>query len=87
MPLWQQLLACLLMAAVLFLFLPGVRQSLRESREAKNPDWKGALIPIGLVILFIIFLVALVRSPTPTSSPVYSDDTLISTRSAVHIFY
>ena len=61
MPVWQQLLACLMMVAIVFLFWPGIKQSMRESKEAENPDWKGALLPIGAVVLFVIFLIAMVR--------------------------
>ena len=34
---------------------------MQKSREAENPDWFSALIPIGVVVLFIVFLILLAR--------------------------
>lgn len=39
---------------------PGVKTMLKKSREAENPDWAGALLPIALVVLFVIFLIMMV---------------------------
>ena len=39
---------------------PGVKTMLQQSREAENPDWAGALFPIAIVILFVIFLIMMV---------------------------
>jgi hypothetical protein len=39
---------------------PGVKTMLQQSREAKNPDWAGALLPIAIVVLFVIFLIMMV---------------------------
>lgn len=38
---------------------PGVKNMLQQSREAEK-DWAGVLFPIGLVILFVIFLIMMV---------------------------
>ncbi len=48
-----------LAALVLFFFTPGLKQTIRESREEENPDWMGALVPLGLVVLFIVLLLML----------------------------
>ena len=32
-----------------------------ESKQAENPDWKGALLPIGVVIFFIVMLIMFSR--------------------------
>ena len=39
---------------------PGVKTMLQQSRQAENPDWAGALFPIAIVILFVIFLIMMV---------------------------
>ena len=62
MGLFEQILVGVLAVAVLFLFWPGARAALQKSREAENPDWLSALIPIGVVVLFIVFLIILARN-------------------------
>ena len=47
---------------ILFFFWPGAKKALEQSQQAENPDWKGALLPIGAVVLFVIVLIALARS-------------------------
>ena len=39
---------------------PGIKTMLQQSRQAENPDWAGALFPIAIVILFVIFLIMMV---------------------------
>ncbi|WP_455365780.1 hypothetical protein [Kaarinaea lacus] len=49
------------LALVILLFVaPGLKGALRQSQEAEK-DWKGVLIPVALVVLFVIFLIASVR--------------------------
>ena len=62
MDLWEQILLGITGFLVLFLFWPGVKVAMEQSREAENPDWKGALIPVGLVVIFIILLIAVAKS-------------------------
>lgn len=59
---FEQVLVGILVIAVLFLFWPGAKAAMQKSREAENPDWTGALIPIGVVVLFIVFLIMLARN-------------------------
>jgi len=40
----------------------GAKNAMEDSQQAENPDWKGALIPIVMVVLFVIVLISLVRS-------------------------
>ena len=46
---------------VLFLFWPGVKQAIKESKKVENPDWKAALFPIGLVVFFVVILIMFTR--------------------------
>ncbi len=61
MELWEQLLLGALGLGVLFLFRPGIKQAMEDSKNAENKDWKGALIPIGLVVLFVMLLIMVAR--------------------------
>jgi hypothetical protein len=45
---------------VVFWFRPGIKATLEASKKA-DKDWPSALIPIGLVVLFVIFLIMIVR--------------------------
>lgn len=60
MSIWQVLLIGGIAALVLFMFGPGVRRTLEESRNAPK-DWPAVILPLGLVILFVLFLIAMVR--------------------------
>jgi hypothetical protein len=46
--------------AILVFVAPGLKGALRQSQEAEK-DWKGLLVPIALVVLFVIFLISSVR--------------------------
>jgi hypothetical protein len=61
MELWEQLLLGALGLGLVFLFRPGIKQALEESKNAENPDWKGALVPIGMVVGFVILMILLAR--------------------------
>lgn len=62
MELFEQILVGILAVGVLFLFWPGAKAAMRKSREAENPDWASALIPTGIVVLFVVFLIILARN-------------------------
>ena len=57
MSMWEQVLTGIAAMVILFLFWPGTKKMLEKSQKAENPDWKGALIPIGAVVLFVILLI------------------------------
>ncbi len=61
MELWEQILLGGLAILLIFLFRPGIKAALERSRQAEK-DWKGALIPIGLVVVFVVLLIAMARS-------------------------
>jgi hypothetical protein len=61
MGLWESLALGALAVAVIFFFGPGVKQAFKQSSESTGKDWTGVLIPIGLVVLFVILLVVMVR--------------------------
>lgn len=59
---WEHILIGLAALAVVFLIWPAAKRAMERSREVENPDWKAALIPIGFVILFVIFLIVMSRA-------------------------
>jgi hypothetical protein len=61
MPFWEQALIVIAIIAVLVLLGPGAKKTMEESRNAENPDWQGALIPLALVVGFVILLIAMVK--------------------------
>ena len=62
MPVWEQILIALVAVVVLFFFGPGIKKAMEDSKKVENPDWSGALLPIGIVILFVILLIAMMRN-------------------------
>ena len=58
---WEILLGGLLAALVILWFRPGLKAAAERSRAAKK-DWPAALIPLGLVVLFVLLLIQWVRS-------------------------
>ena len=62
MAIWEQVLLGIGAFLILLFFWPGAKAALEMSKRAENPDWKGVLIPIAAVILFVILLVMMVRS-------------------------
>ena len=59
---WEQILLGMAAVVLVFFFWPGVKAAMKKSKEAENPDWLGALIPIGIVVLFVILLIIFARS-------------------------
>jgi predicted MFS family arabinose efflux permease len=58
---WQQAVLALVVVLVLWWTLPGVKAALERSRRAERKDWRGVLLPVGLVVVFVLLLIALVR--------------------------
>ncbi len=62
MAVWEQVLMGMGAFLILFLFWPGVKQAMQRSKQAENPDWQAALLPIGVVVLFVALLIMLAKS-------------------------
>ena len=61
MSFWEQALYAMVIVALLFFLAPGAKKAMEDSRKAENPDWQGALLPIGMVVLFVILLIAMAK--------------------------
>jgi len=57
---WEKLLLGALALLLIFWFRPGLKAAFQQSAEAEKKDWKGVLIPLLLVVLFVIFLISMV---------------------------
>lgn len=54
---WEKVIVAVLALALIFFMRPGLKAAMERSKQAENKDWAGALIPIGFVVLFVIFLI------------------------------
>lgn len=57
---WEKILLGLFAVALLVWVVPGLKNSFQQSDAEQEKDWKGALIPLALVILFVLFLISMV---------------------------
>ncbi len=56
----MQILSALFMVMLLVFLWPNARRMIKESPKGSGKQWVDALIPIGLVVLFVIFLTTIV---------------------------
>jgi hypothetical protein len=61
MPVWEQVLIAVVTVLVVLWFRPGVKAALEQSRQAQHKGWQSLLLPLGLVILFVLLLIALTQ--------------------------
>jgi len=60
MDLWMKILSAVLIVMMLVFIFPRAKQMLTESPKGSSADWVSALIPLGLVVGFVILLMAMV---------------------------
>ncbi len=56
---WENVLLGVMALGLIFWMGPGIKVTLQQSKAAPK-DWLGALVPIGGVVLFVIFLIMMV---------------------------
>jgi hypothetical protein len=61
-PIWEKILIGAIMVAVVLFFRPGIRAALERSRRAEDRDWGAALVPVGIIVLFVVLTILWVRS-------------------------
>lgn len=54
---WMKIGSALLLGMMLMVIWPRARQMLKESPKGSSEDWKGAIIPLALVALFVVLLI------------------------------
>lgn len=59
---WEILLAGIAAIAVTMWFLPGIRESLKQNKDRDDVprDWRGVILPLVFVALFVLLLISLV---------------------------
>lgn len=57
--LWENILLGIMVLGIILWMKPGIKSSMQQSQNAQS-DWMGVLVPVGCVVIFIIFLVAMV---------------------------
>jgi hypothetical protein len=57
---WEILLGGLAAVLLILWFQPGIKAAIERGRTAKK-DWPAVLIPIGMVVLFVLLLIQMVR--------------------------
>ncbi len=60
MELWMKIGSAILLVTMLVIIFPQAKRMMKESPKGRASDWTSALIPIGLVAVFIIFLILIV---------------------------
>ena len=58
---WMKLLYAAALVLMLVYLIPRAKQMMEISAQAENKDWKGVIIPLIAVVIFVIFLISLVR--------------------------
>lgn len=56
---WENLLLGVMVIGIIFWMRPGIKQTMQISKKAES-DWMGVLVPITFVVMFIVFLIAVV---------------------------
>ena len=57
--LWEKILLGIFAVGLVVWIFPGLKSAMQAS-EGQEKDWKGLLIPLVLVILFVLLLISLV---------------------------
>jgi hypothetical protein len=57
---WEMVLTGIAAMLLVLWLRPGIRNAIERSRQATERDWGAMLLPLGLVILFVVLLLALV---------------------------
>jgi hypothetical protein len=57
---WMKILSAALIVMMLVFLFPRAKQMISGSPKGNSADWMSALIPLGLVIGFVVLLMALV---------------------------
>lgn len=58
MAIWEQVLLGVGGVILIFLFWPGIKHRMEESRKAEK-DWPAVIWPLAAVVLFIVLLIAI----------------------------
>jgi hypothetical protein len=57
---WESVLLGIVAIVFIIWMFPGVKHRMQNSPKGSTDDWKGLLIPLLLVVLFVMFLISIV---------------------------
>ncbi|MCK5120872.1 MAG: hypothetical protein GQ532_02265 [Methylomarinum sp.] len=55
----ENILLGVMVLGVIFWMRPGIKSSIQLSKNSES-DWVGVLLPIAFVVIFVVFLIAMV---------------------------
>lgn len=58
---WLKIGSALFIVAMLVFIFPRMRYAMKHAPKGTSKDWMGFLIPVGAVVLFVVFLIMMVR--------------------------
>jgi hypothetical protein len=56
---WMKIGSAILIGMMLVVLFPSAKRMLKESPQANSSQWMSALIPLGLVVGFVVLLMAM----------------------------
>ncbi len=60
MDMWMKVVSAIFLGLMIVVLLPRAKAMLENSPKPEVGDWRGALLPIAGVIVFVVLLMALV---------------------------
>jgi hypothetical protein len=57
---WETILLGLVVLFVILWFRPGIKAAFQHAARVEEKDWRGFLLPLAVVVLFVILLLAMV---------------------------
>ncbi len=57
---WMKIGSALLLGAMVVMIWPRAKVMITQSPKGSASDWKAALFPIVMVVLFVLFLISIV---------------------------
>lgn len=58
---WEKIGSAILLIGMLIFIFPRMRQAIKHAPKGSFEDWKGFLIPLVAVILFVMLLISMVQ--------------------------
>lgn len=56
---WENLALGAMALLLLFWMQPGIKAAMARSKQTPS-DWRSVLLPLGFVVMFVLFLIAMV---------------------------
>jgi len=56
----MKIISAIALVLMLIYLIPRAKMMMQASAEVENKDWKGAMIPLLFVVLFVVFLISTV---------------------------